>query len=143
MQDRSLDDPARLRERLDALDLLEIDTFDEIEQGKIDAIRTKFEAINEALYRELRHAIRQGAGAAALSVWTDGNAGDGNGNEYDDGYDYLDEIISGVMQFEPPDDVTIEQPPDMVFYQPTPARHVFDLISRLGLTENAVLVDLG
>jgi trans-aconitate methyltransferase len=31
----------------------------------------------------------------------------------------------------------------MVFYQPTPARHIFDLIARTALTERDVLVDLG
>jgi hypothetical protein len=31
----------------------------------------------------------------------------------------------------------------MVFYQPTPARHVFDVIGRTALTERDVLVDLG
>jgi hypothetical protein len=31
----------------------------------------------------------------------------------------------------------------MVFYQPTPARHVFDLIRRVGLAAHDVFVDLG
>ncbi|WP_158884211.1 hypothetical protein [Rhodanobacter sp. L36] len=130
-----------MRERLDALDLLELGIFDDIAQRKVNILRTKFEAFNEAIYRELRQAIRQGAGAVALSAWSDGGGGDGIG--FDEGYDYLDEIISGVLQLELPDDAAIEPPPDMVFYQPTPARHVFDLIRRLGLTEHDVLMDLG
>jgi hypothetical protein len=31
----------------------------------------------------------------------------------------------------------------MVFYQPTPARHIFDALARLALDERDVLVDLG
>jgi tRNA A58 N-methylase Trm61 len=31
----------------------------------------------------------------------------------------------------------------MVAYQPTPARHIFDLIGRAGLTERDFLIDLG
>ena len=34
-------------------------------------------------------------------------------------------------------------PPEMVAYQPTPARHAFDMIGRAGLREGDVLFDLG
>jgi hypothetical protein len=143
-QDRSLDDPARLRERLDALDRLELCVIDGEDQGRAEALRAKLEAVNEALYRQLRDAIRQGAGAEALSRWMEPQPGDAVGEaQHADGYDYLDELVSGVLQFGQPDDADIEQPSEMVFYQPTPARHVFDLIRRVELTACDVLVDLG
>jgi hypothetical protein len=60
-----------------------------------------------------------------------------------EGYDYLDELIDGIFQFETPDDAGLQREPELVPYQPTPARHIFDLIDRLALTANDVLMDLG
>jgi hypothetical protein len=59
------------------------------------------------------------------------------------GYDYLDALISGVLQFPAPEDEGVELAPEMVFYQPTPARHIFAMIDRVRLTEQDVLIDLG
>ena len=59
------------------------------------------------------------------------------------GYDYLDESISGVLRFEEPSAEVVPLESDMVAYQPTPARHIFDLIRRIELTERDFLIDLG
>jgi hypothetical protein len=59
------------------------------------------------------------------------------------GYDYLDELISGGLQLEEPSAEVLRLQPEMVPYQPTPARHVFDLIGRTALTEQDLLIDLG
>jgi hypothetical protein len=139
---RPLDEPARLRERLDALDRLELCRFDEHEQHRADAVRASFEIIDATLYQRLRDAIRRGEGAHALSPWLHA-AGDADRTMAADGYDYLDEWLDGVLRIEQPDDTAIEQPPEMVFYQPTPARHIFDLIVRARLNADDVFVDLG
>jgi len=59
------------------------------------------------------------------------------------GYDYLDELVSGVLQFEEPSPEIVQLESEMVFYQPTPARHIFDLIRRTELAELDFLIDLG
>jgi len=59
------------------------------------------------------------------------------------GYDYLDELISGVLRFEEPSAEVVQLESEMVAYQPTPARHIFDLIGRTVLTEEDFLIDLG
>jgi predicted RNA methylase len=59
------------------------------------------------------------------------------------GYDYLDELISGVLQFERPSAEVVELESEMVSYQPTPARHILDFINRTALTERDSLIDLG
>jgi hypothetical protein len=59
------------------------------------------------------------------------------------GYDYLDELISGVLQFEEPNEATIQREWEKVFYQPSPSRHILDLIGQTALTEADVLIDLG
>jgi len=47
------------------------------------------------------------------------------------------------LQFDEPDAEVAELAAEMVFYQPTPARHILDLLGRLALTERDVLVDIG
>jgi hypothetical protein len=48
-----------------------------------------------------------------------------------------------VLAFEEPGEGIAALAPEMVFYQPTPARHIFEAIRRLPLEENDVLIDLG
>lgn len=59
-----------------------------------------------------------------------------------DGYDYLDELILGVLQFDEPGEEGPRRA-EMVPYQPTPARHIFDLLGRVELGAGDVLMDLG
>jgi predicted RNA methylase len=148
--DRSLEDPQRLCKRVDALDRLEhqfpddggdMPGIDEQVRGRITAIRSKLESINSRLYEDVRHAIQRGLGADALWHWA--RMSDANAIARGDSYDCLDELVSGVLQFDRPDEAIAELPTEMVFYQPTPARHVFDLLQRAALTESDVLIDLG
>jgi hypothetical protein len=93
------------------------------------------------VYRDIRREIQSGSKPGILLQWVDqfNAAGLANG----EGYDYLDELIIGVLQFEEPGAGVVSLGAEMVFYQPTPARHIFDLIRRTALTERDVLVDLG
>jgi hypothetical protein len=182
-QDNSLDEPNRLRERLEALDLLDsypldsypldsypldtypLDTYPSDSQSsalnpietsldhRATAIHARLEAANLKLYQTIREEIRQGAGQAAgqdpgqdtLLQWTlkSGHVEDAINPSAGQSYDYLDELVSGVLQFTAPDVPAIQSAPETVFYQPTPARHIFDLIGRAELNEHDVLIDLG
>ena len=107
---------------------------------------TRLEAANSTLYRSIRGDIQQGSGRHSLLRWVPKRSSrDGEAVELASGpgYDYLDELVSGVLQFEKPRAEAVKLAPEMVFYQPTPARHIFDLIDRAALTEGDVLVDLG
>jgi hypothetical protein len=152
--DLSLEAPARLRERIQALDRLELQLINGQGGGaaadvelhrRAAAIRTKLESINDKLYETIRHAVRQGAGADLLLGWAQNALEDMRADEgrHGDRYDYLDDLVSGVLRFDRPDDAVAELPLEMVFYQPTPAHHVFDLIRRTALGEQDVLIDLG
>jgi hypothetical protein len=148
-RDRSLCEPERLRERIEGLDRLETYLTGLQEPGagpdeglslrdRITALCADWEAINSALYQSIRRDIQRGAGADALFAWAAAPA-DCRSNHYD----HLDALIGGVLQIdEPVADVT-ELAADMVFYQPTPAHHIFDLIRRTDLDERDVLFDLG
>jgi hypothetical protein len=142
----ALYEPNRLRERIDALDRFDIfnlempsptpDPTVAVMVRRAREIQTGLEAANSAVYEAIRCDIRSGRGAQSLLPW----ASDCTRGE---GYDYLDELLAGVFRFADPGTIKVQPTPEMVFYQPTPARHIFDLFHRTALTERDVLIDLG
>ena len=155
--DRSLVEPDRLRERIEALDRLDSYLLDEDLPApsansaeaelyhRVIAFCARLEAANFTLYQIIRGDIQQGAGRHSLLRWVPKRSRDGEVIEpaSGPGYDYLDELVSGVLQFKKPETTVAELAPEMIFYQPTPARHIFDLIDRAAFTERDLLVDLG
>lgn len=153
-QDRSLDDPCRLKERAEALDRLETwfpEAMDDTSPDSAGAVslhlctrslRQRLEAADEKLFDAIRDRVRHGDGARALAPWLHevGRAGGCTGG---DSYDHLDVLADGILSFDAPDTPSVELPAEMVQYQPTPARHILDLVRRGGLTAEDVLVDLG
>ena len=150
-QDRSLHEPDQLRRRIEVLDRLEtclIHTPDGAESTLLrqaQAISAELEAINEKLYQSIRRKIRQGAGDGGLYEWATVSSEVGRPLDQLNGvgYDYLDVLVSGTLQFDEPDESIASLAPEMVFYQPTPARYVFDLIRDAELKKGDVLIDLG
>lgn len=158
-RDPALDKPDRLRVRCESLHRLDAWLVDE-PSGLLDALSktvvdhelgrrarllySRLEGANLELCNAIRRDIQTGAGPASLLRLVQGQSGDQSGiRPTGEGYDYLDELIGGVFQFEEPDDTGVELTVEMVRYQPTPARHIFDMIARTGLTERDVLIDLG
>ena len=159
----SLVEPNQLRRRLEALDRL--DAYfpytpeaafgaESIEPGlyrRARAICARLEAVNSELYQAIRSEIQRGSRPESLLRWVHSSLDiepsldieDVGGPAKGMGYDYLDELISGVFQFEEPDAGHIPRDSETVFYQPTPARHIFKLIGLTALTATDVLVDLG
>ena len=158
--DPSLTAPDRFRERIDALDRLDTYSLDTqiLLAGSASslaalhacavALRTKLEGANSEFYQGVRDAIRRGAGRDVLLRWDslpkrEAPSHDGTTPADADSYDYLDELVSGVFRFAVTDEPKANLSAEMVAYQPTPARHVFDLIRRMQLTEQDVFFDLG
>jgi hypothetical protein len=146
-QDRSLGEPRHLRQRIEALDNLDAYFPDRQHIGtalhrRATAIFAELEAVNFRLYEAIRRDIQGGGVAGRLLEWMPAWNGAADLVSHT-GYDYLDELISGVLQFERPSAEVVELESEMVSYQPTPARHIFDLIRRTALTERDLLVDLG
>jgi hypothetical protein len=159
--DRSLGELNRFRERIEGLDRLDAYPLDQkfltLDSESIEAetyrraraLHAKLEAANLKFYDTIRDEIQRGAAPRTLLQRTleAGMAGNANGLASGESYDYLDELVSGVLRFGKPDarpDAEIVQlTAEMVPYQPTPARHIFDLIARTELTERDVLIDLG
>lgn len=150
-RDHRLREPGRLRERGLVLDRLETHrsgapapggVVDVELQRRIDLLCTALETIDLELHRRIRRDIQRGAGAELLLALARADAGAGDAMA-GDSYDHLDALVSGVLQIEEPADALTGLAADMVFYQPTPARHIFDMLARGGLGERDVLVDLG
>lgn len=143
-------DMSWLRERFDALDHLDALLGDENASSPASAVdvepwrraqllRRRLEAINAELCRAIRAEIQQGSRPALLMRLLNEDADPAAGLSFD----YLDELLSDVLALEQPDPPPAHPPDGMVFYQPTPARHIFHLLRLTALTEADVLIDLG
>ena len=154
--DSSLVEPKQLRERLDALDDLDrgFGDLDSEASGeetnglihhRAKAIRTRLEAVNQELYRAIRSDIRRGSQPHTLLQWIEALAsGDEKGSPAPGlAYDCRDELVSGILELREPSEANLDSASEMVFYQPTPVRHILRLITASAFSEADVFVDLG
>lgn len=111
---------------------------DPLFRTRAKALAAELEAVDQRLYQAIRDDIRAGKGARTLLEWAASTRRYGD----DESYGPLDTLLGGVLDFREPGDV-LQLDADMVFYQPTPAHHIFDFIARASLSERDVVVDLG
>lgn len=151
-QDASLLQPENLRQRLAALDALDAHACELSGRGpaagaalghRSRVLANALEAVNAAFFYDLRAQVQRGGGAAPFLQWI-ARLRD-NGGRACEGfhYDALDELVQGVLQLSVPGTVSFPRHPEMVFYQPTPSRHVFHLMDAAALGPSDVLLDLG
>ncbi|MBX9402694.1 hypothetical protein K4L06_15400 [Lysobacter sp. BMK333-48F3] len=143
--DSALEQPDRVPARLDALDRIDAwlpHATDVDLRRRAQAAADRFEALNAAFYDDLRQDIRNGHGAARLLHYAAAWAREVATSD-PQAYDLLDELIAGVLPFGEPQAPQVALAPDMVFYQPTPARHILAMIRASELGAGDVLVDLG
>jgi hypothetical protein len=151
--DSSLFEPAQLRARLDALDDLDtwfgdFQTEEFMSDGharipnQARALQARLEAVNTVLYQSIRSEIVRGTPPHTLLLWIQSSA-----RKLETapgiGYDHRDEVVSGVLQLREPSEPRLHPVPEMVFYQPTPVRHILRLIRASALSRSDVFVDLG
>jgi hypothetical protein len=151
--DSSIFKPAKLRERLDALDDLETrfgdfqaeefmgDGHAQIPKS-VKALQARLEAINTALYESIRSEIVRGTPQDTLLFWIQASAKRAE-TAPGFGYDHRDEVVSGVLQLREPSELGLHPASEMVSYQPTPVRHILHLIRASALSKSDVFVDLG
>lgn len=145
--DATLTEPERWRERMKLLDrleqlLLEPAVVDATLVERARGLQVHLEDANERVYEAIRADIRRGD-RDALRRWLPplGEADFAAGHP--EAYDDRDTIVAGALQVEEPGPTLVDRTSDMVFYQPTPARQVLDLIDRLAMGPDDVFVDLG
>ena len=152
----SLFQPEQLRERLIALDDLDagfggIDSEDSTTctdsriHKRAKVLRTRLEAVNAELYQSVRFDMIRGGQPRVLLQWLQ-NLASQNESQIPLpglGFDCRDELSSGVLQLREPGEPNLQLSPEIVFYQPTPVRHILHLIAATALSEDDVFVDLG
>ncbi len=140
--DPSLFEPGQLSLRLEVLDRLDA-WFPQIDSDRLasraHALRARLEAANAELYASIQKTIRHGSVPAAFASQFEPPSARPTGLHYD----HLDELVAGVFAFPEPGPSQASTGHENVFYQPTPARHIFALIRQADLTSGDVLLDLG
>ena len=154
--DGSLVEEANVEGRTRALDFLAFvdetirawggrPVFDDLSR-RSDALRARLIATNSRLFDRVRSALWSGAlrGEALrreLNRYT--NYAPDQGGSLHLGYDGLDTLVWAVLQLDRQDG-SVECPePEMVHYEPTPARVILDLIDHVGVTPGDVFYDFG
>ena len=160
-RDGTLYEVASFGSRLEALDAIEaslqvrveglLDAHGQLQalvelQQRAEALKSRLEASDEELFRKLRAGIRTGDyRGAELRRQLETYAGSGRGKRSQDGgaYDSLDALLGGVLFSEPAPEAAMERESEMVFYQPTPAHIILELVERADLQKDDIFYDLG
>lgn len=121
----------------DRLDLLLLGVHDAALQGRALDLLDAMDALDREAFAAIRDAIRRGEGRAALEAWLEVGVPTGQH------YDMLDHLLAGVLDLREPHVERPAPPPEMVFYQPTPARHIVDGIRRAAIASHDVVLDIG
>ncbi|HVJ37799.1 MAG TPA: hypothetical protein VM687_08350 [Stenotrophomonas sp.] len=126
---------------LDRLDLHLPPEGHQVDAGvqRSHALRAMAESRNAELYASLREAMAAGNPLRLTQLLATYPISDAA----PEGLDARDDLIAGVLQLPTPGTTAVALPADAVAYQPTPVRHVLDLLQRTLLGPEDVLVDLG
>lgn len=109
----------------------------------VQALRARVESANAEFYSSIRYEIQRNARPDLLLQSVCSSDAAEASPTPGLGYDALDELVTGVFQLEEPRAVSAYPDPEMVFYQPTPARHIFHLLRLAEPTASDTLIDLG
>jgi len=109
-------------------------------------LQTRLTAINTQLFTRLRAKIQAGAYTRQalrqeFQLFT-AYAPIDQGQAHI-GYDGLDSLIGGLFEIDPPPQATQTLSPEMVHYEPTPARAILDLIDHVDFAPTDLFYDLG
>ena len=146
--------------RVDAIDFIEFQIIDQIDllqqkenQGEdltalkcvAEEIKNKLEQVNADLFHVLRHEIRNKKleGGEFNRLIYKYVSFDPDKNREAIGYDNLDVFINGLISVGDIPEVTKDLEPEMVFYQKTPARIIFELVEKCPFTKEDIFFDLG
>ncbi|HET6430714.1 hypothetical protein [Dyella sp.] len=150
-RDTSLREPERLHERSDALDWLDsclahglaTAAGDDLLRQRAEVLVAELQAVDDALSAQIRQAIRRGEGEQILRHWLTPARSRHDADDCSDRYDHLDHLLCEVLAIRESGEPIVPVDEGMVFYQPTPARHIVDALDRLALDARDVLIDLG
>lgn len=127
-----------------------LDTLEMLEQssawlGRVRALQDSLNRSNEALYQRLRThiATRDYDPSALRSTLRRYSQGSQALPANELAYDTLDTLVHNIVRLDTPPQAPAAWQAEMVPYQPTPMRLVFDLVKRTHLSDTDVFYDLG
>jgi len=148
--------------RVEALDDIELNVIDRIVgllrtnyppaeliplREAAESVKRQLEGIDEVLFRRLRADIRMGGctGTTFKTLVEDYVRSDASSSRPPDGigYDSLDLFVNGLLLTQALPSETKPREPEMVYYQQTPARIIFELVEKAHLTRDDAFFDLG
>ena len=161
-KDASLYEQRNFEKRSEAIDFIGFQVIDQIDEWLLSAtstdqllllrqraekVRSALERTDQQLFQHIQSDIRLGRYAhtgfkALISGYVDFNVHDPAAQE-DIGYDHLDELINGLSLFQIMPEQTKDLEPEMVYYQKTPARIVFELVEKSQISKDDVFFDIG
>lgn len=160
-KNETLYEETNFTDRVEAIDFIEFHIIDRIEgmlrtSGQVgeltalkqhaELVKNRLREINEKIFRRLRANIKSGnyTGADLKRQFDKYVESAFNERSQDEiGYDSLDMFVNGLLRTDVVPEETREREPEMVFYQPTPARIVLELIEKANITKEDVFYDIG
>jgi hypothetical protein len=106
-------------------------------------LKSRFEAANRTMFEAAHADVALRGNSPAFDRWLAQHDQKTEPPRPGLSFDSLDEVICEVLQLRAPRKAGVLPSPEMTAYQPTPARHILDLIATCAFSSNDVLVDLG
>jgi hypothetical protein len=161
-KDPSLYEEKNFDKRASAIDQIEFRVIEQLEvllqktaqpdklivlKNRAEKIKAELEEIDINLFKKLRAGIRTGkyTGRAFKNMvgrYVDFDLDDKEHQE-EAGYDNLDSFINGLFPSRDMPEQTKDLEPEMVYYQKTPGRIVFELAEKAHFADDDVFYDLG
>jgi len=157
-ENKTLIEERNFDKRAEAIDFIEFHIIDQLQntnyphellllKDKAEKIKAELEAIDLNLFKRLQEEIRVGKYTgkgfkAMINEYVDIDLNDTQ-HQQEAGYDNLDVFINGLITLQSIPEQTKELEPEMVYYQKTPARVVFEMAERIPFTQDGVFFDLG
>jgi len=160
--DQSLYDEKNFEKRQDTIDFLSFQIIEQLDdllhktaptadlamiKRRAEKAKTDLEKIDVNFFQQLRKKIQTGGYKGEkfkilVGEYINLDAAD-NPRHDEPGYDHLDEFINGLLPSQIMPEQTKDLEPEMVFYQKTPARIVFELVEKGDIKDGDVFFDLG
>jgi precorrin-6B methylase 2 len=158
-EDEAIYQEINFNNRANAIDFIDFHIIDRIEgllqnpeqteelnilQQRAEKVKTDLEKIDAHLFKQLREKIRTGTYTGTSFRQTIDQYLEHDVIPADNiGYDNLDDFINGLLSDQVIPEATMEREPEMVFYQKTPVRIIFEIAELAALEPDDVFFDLG
>jgi len=161
-QDSSLYEEKNFDKHIEVIDFIDFQLIDWIEgllqkteqpgelillKNRAEKVKSELEEIDTNLFQKLRTNIRKGLYTGQefkdlVHEYVDFELNNSRHQE-EAGYDNLDILINGLFPLQAMPEQTKDLEPEMVFYQKTPARIIFELVEKCQFTKEDIFFDLG